>query len=270
MKHLMVKTALAVSLACSCGIALAEALAATVNGVEITADDIQTMSAQVYEQKGINLHPGEVTDQFIARELLSQEATRQGGDRALGKTKLAANFFKAYMNQHPLGDEDFRKEYENLKAQDTSEKKREYKVRAIIVATEQEANKIIEGLKKGEPFSSYVGKSIDKKSKNNGGEMGWLELENTDTAMALTIADLKPGAYSESPTHSHFGYSVLLLDDIRTIVFPEYSEVQEALQQKMVKERYDNLINPLIEKANIVRFTGFEKRKVLNLNDLAK
>lgn len=268
MGNWMKNMALAVTLLGAAGVALAEQLAAKVNGVGITVQEVESFNNLVAEKRGFKLKPGAAVDELITRELLAQEAVRQGKDKTLDKLELARLVFKEYAEANAFGESDVKKEYERIKAD--APKKTEYKVRAIVVKTEEEATAIIAGLNAGKPFSSFVSKSIDENSKNDNGNMGWFELHDLDPAFAGALLKLKPGTYQKTPVRSGFGVSVVQLDEVREGGFPEYSEVREQLIAKIRDERRDGLIKPLREKAKIERFSGYEAPKVIDLNNLNK
>lgn len=265
MRNWMKSTTLALALLGTLGAAMAEQLAAKVNGVGITVQEVEAFNNLVYEKRGMRLKTSLAVDELITRELLAQEGIRQGKDKSLDKLELARQVFKEYAEANAFGESDVRKEYERIKA-DTP-KKTEYKVRAIVVKTEEEALAIIAGLNEGKTFSSFVPKSIDENSKKDDGYMGWFELHDLDPAFAGALLRLKPGTYQKTPVSSGFGFSVLQLAEVREGGFPEYSEVREQLISKIREERRDGLIKPLREKASIERFPGYEAIKRIDLSN---
>lgn len=258
----MKSVTLAAALLGTSGHVLAEQWAAKVNGVGITVQEVGAFNSLVAEKRGFKLKPGAATDELITRELLAQEGVRQGKDKNLDKTELARQVFKEYVEANAFGESDVKKEYERIKAE--APKKTEYKIRAIVVKTEDEATAILAGLNAGKPFSSFVSRSIDETSRNDNGNMGWFELHDLDPSFAAALVRLKPGTYQKTPVHLGLGYCVLLLDDVREGGFPEYSEVREQLIAKIRDERRNGLIQPLRDKANIERFAGYEAVKTID------
>lgn len=166
--------AMAMALLGTMGTAFAEKLVARVNGVAITVQELDDFNRVVYETHGFPLKTSVAGDQLITRELLVQEGIRRGKDKSLDKDELAQEVFSDYAKEHAFDEDDVRLEYERHKAKAT--KKTEYKIRAIVVKTEQEALTIIEGLNAGKPLSLYISQSIDENSKRDGGNTGWLDL----------------------------------------------------------------------------------------------
>lgn len=243
-------------------------LAAKVNGVEITAQEVEDFNSAIAEKSGYKLKTGYATDQLVTRELLAQEGIRQGKDKALGRTELARQVFKEFAAANMYGESDVRKEYDSIKA--AAPKKTEYKIRGIVVKTEPEAKAIIDGLNAGKPFSSFVSQSIDENSKRDDGVMGWFELRDIDTSYRIALENLKVGKYYKNPVGTNAGYAVVKLDDMRDVGFPEYSELRESLAKRMGEERREKLLKPLRENAKIERFPGYEPVEVIDLRNFGK
>ena len=243
-------------------------LAARVNGVDITAQDVENYNALLEAKRGMRLKLGSATDELISRELLAQEGLRQGKDKKLDKTELARQVYKEFAANNRFGESDVRKEYERLKADEP--KKSEYKISGIVVKTEAEAKTIITGLDAGKPFSSFVSQSIDRNSRKDGGSMGWFELHNIDSAYQIAVQNLKPGTYAPNPVGTSYGYSVVRLDDVRDVGFPEYSEVRDLLIKRFSEELDEKLFKPLRDSAKIERFPGYEPVKTIDATDLMK
>lgn len=269
MGNWMKKTALAAVLAGMTVAAVAAGpWAAKVNGVEISAQEVEDFNAAVEEQRGFKLKPSVAADQLINRELLAQEAIRQGKDKNLDKIELARQVFKEFGDANTLSETDVRKEYDSLTA--GMPKKTEYRLRGIVVESEAQAQSIIAGLDAGQPFSSFVSQSIDPHSKKDGGEMGWFIMSDIDRAYQIALQNLKPGSYHKKPVVTSAGYSVVKLEELREVGLPEYSKVREDLINKLNEARREKLMKPLRDSANIERSPDYEsvkdRRDRLNLN----
>jgi peptidyl-prolyl cis-trans isomerase C len=243
-------------------------LAARVNGVDITTQEVEDFNMAVSEKRGFKMKLGYATDELVTRELLAQEAVRQGKDKNLPKTELARSVFKAFSVANAFGEIDVRKEYDNIKS--ASPKKFEYKIRGIVVKSEADARVIISGMDAGKTFSSFVFQSIDENSKKDDGVMGWFELRDIDVAYQIAVESLKPGTYYKKPVITNYGYSVIKLEDMREIGFPEYATVRESLVNRMGEERREKLMKPLRESAKIERFPGYEPVDVIELSNIRK
>lgn len=269
MSNWMKKATLAAVLAGMGALAMAAGpLAAKVNGVEITGQEVEEFNNSVAEKRGFKLKTGYATDELVTRELLAQEAIRHGKDKSLSKIELARVVFKEFAAANQFTEADVRKEYDKIKSE--VPKKMEYKIRGIVVKNEADAKAIIAGLDAGKPFSSFVPQSIDENSKKDDGVMGWFELSDIDMSYRIALENLKPGMYYKRPVGTNYGYSVVKLDDVRDVGFPEYSELREGLTNKMSEERREKLLKPLRDNAKIERFPGYEPVKVIDISNLGK
>jgi peptidyl-prolyl cis-trans isomerase C len=240
--------------------ALAQSKAfATVNGQAIPQS---VYDAFMSEQKaqGAQDSPelqNAVREELIRRQLLAQEAKKQGLDKkgtVPGQVDLAKQsvliraYLMDYSRAHPITEDRLKAEYETIKANIGST---EYKARHILVDSEDSAKAIIAKLDKGEKFADLAKQSKDPGSKDNGGELGW----NSPAAYvkpfgeALTL--LKKGEYTRSPVKTDFGYHVIELEDSRAANPPSYEQVKPQLQQRAGQQQIEQLVKELRAKAKV-------------------
>ncbi len=186
---------------------------ATVNGQAISQN---TYNAFVAEQKaqGAPDSPelqNAVKEELVRRELLTQEAKKKGLDKKpeiQGQMELAkqAVLIRAYLSDYvranPVSEDKLKKDYEAIKA---SLGNTEYKVRHILVASEDEAKGIIAKLEKGDKFADLAKQSKDPGSKDNGGELGWSAPNAYVKPFSEAMTKLKKGEYTKTPVTKHAG-----------------------------------------------------------------
>ncbi len=84
--------------------------------------------------------------------------------------------------------------------------------RHILVATEEEAQAVIERLDAGEDFATLAQElSLDTGSGAQGGDLGWFTYERMVPAFSEAAFSLAPGAISE-PVQSDYGYHVIKVE----------------------------------------------------------
>lgn len=226
---------------------------AKVNGVVITQEDAEALQQRAATRSGFKLRESVVTDQLIMQELLAQEGLRQGMDKNIPKADVALKVYTDFMKANPLGDSDVVARYEKEKqaAQENAEK--EYRFRHILVKTEDKAKAIIDDLQAGKSFSSLVAQSVDTQSAKEDGRVDWMRPDAMDLSYAIMIKTLKQGEYTKRPIRINDYYSVVILDEVRSVGFPELNEVGSDIAKLLVKERLERLMKPLEEKAIIER-----------------
>lgn len=252
----MKNAVVAATLSCMAWSALAAGpLAARVNNVEITAQEVSEYSRASAGPTGFMLKPGDATVKLIGLELLAQEAIRQGKDKSAGRQALANGVIKDFMAANPLNEVDVKREYERLKAEQPKET--EYKLRLIVVKTEAEARSILAGLAAGKPFASFVQQSIDENSRRDGGAVDWMKADAMSAAYRYAVRDMKAGGLIKEPLRESYGFVVLNLDDVRDTGFPLYADVHDQIAQSLMRQREMRLLKPLADKATIQQFEGY-------------
>ena len=195
---------------------------------------------------------------LINNELLVQEANRSGIARKaevlqqidLTRQEVIANAVVAeHLRAHPIGDAEIQKEYDQARAQ-TGDK--EYKVRHILVSTEDDAKSVLADLRKGGKFDEVAQKrSLDEGTRPKGGDLDWNVPSNFDKAFADAMVKLEKGKMTEAPVRSRFGFHIIVLDDVRPVNFPPLAQVKQQIQQRLVSQKIEGLLRELRAKAKI-------------------
>jgi peptidyl-prolyl cis-trans isomerase C len=199
-----------------------------------------------------------IKQELINREIVAQEAVKKGLDKRaevvtqidLQRQGVLINaYLQDYIKAHPVSDDDVKKEYERVKA---SAGGREYKVRHILVETEDEAKQIIAQLKKGASFEKLAGeKSKDQGSKDRGGDLDWATPARYVPAFGQAITKLKKGQLTDAPVQTQFGWHVIRVDDERPSKFPAFDEVKPQIEQQLRQQTVNRAFTELRAKAKI-------------------
>lgn len=240
--------------------------AATVNGVAIPQERVD-LRAKIVMSQGQPDSPElrkAIRDDLVNIEIMAQEAVKKGMDKQgeitqqlelARQTVLVGAFVQDYVKSHPVSDETVAAEYEKIKKATSG--KQEYHVRHILVDTEKEAKDIIAKLKKGgkdNTFEKLADKSKDTGSKANGGDLGWIPVDNISTTFVKPFADatleLKKGQTSE-PVKSQYGWHVIQVEDAREIKIPPLDEVKPQLTQRLQQQEVKAMIDDLRAKSKI-------------------
>ena len=254
---------------------------AVVNGVPIPQSRVDfVVKSQIQRSQGQQKDTPEfrqqVKDVLITREVIAQEAVKEGLDKnpavqtQLDMAKqdfVIQAYFEDFIKNNQPTDEQTRAEYEKIKAQQTGNgEKMEYKVRHILIkvdpnadpkkakAAEQKAKAIVAELNKanGKNFAKLAStKSDDPGTKTQGGELDWTDGSNLVKEFTDAMVKLEKGSYTKSPVKTRFGYHIILLEDVRPIAFPPYDQVKDRVQQELIKQARDKKIDELRAAAKV-------------------
>src|SRR5690606_14482173 len=143
-------------------------------------------------------------DKVLMDRLLSEAADKATGDAAL----------KAF----------YEDSIKTLKPEE------EVHARHILVQTEDEGNKALERLKKGEDFAKLAAElSKDPGSGKDGGDLGYFTKDRMVKEFGDAAFALKPGEIS-GLVKTQFGYHIIKLEDRRTKPVPSFDAVKEQLK----------------------------------------
>ena len=199
-----------------------------------------------------------IRNQLVARELFAQQARKQGldKDKALlarvrmgGEETLARAYQLDYLSKHQPTDEQLRKEYDSTKLRSGD---KEFHLRQVVLATEDEAKGVIARLRGGESLQSLAASSRDESSRARGGELGWIAQGNLLPQFAEAVAKLGKGQYTPQAIKSPAGWHVLLLEEQRPFVMPPYDgKMQAQLRQTLSRQALTAHLAELTKAAKI-------------------
>jgi peptidyl-prolyl cis-trans isomerase C len=199
-----------------------------------------------------------VRDELVNREIVSQEAQRQGLAKdpqvqtqiAMARQEiLVGAYLRDWVKKHPVSDDEVQKEYQRAKSQSGD---KEYRARHILVETEDQAKQLIGELKKGASFAELAQKnSKDPGSKERGGDLDWNVPAAFDKNFSDAMVKLDKGKFTDAPVQTRFGYHIIQLEDVRESRFPPLAEVRPRIQQQLTQQKVEELVRGLRAKAKV-------------------
>jgi len=238
----------------------ADEVLATVNGSKITQEDYQRFVFEATQGVKGNpqLNPQDVMSELLSRELIHQDAIKQGMEKRKElleemerfKYKLLVSVaLDEVVKKNPVSDKELQalydKDIKNLKL-------KEYKARHILVADKAQAEQIITELDLGGDFAKLAEKhSTDAGSKKNGGDLGWFKPQQMVPEFSNAAALLDKGKYTKVPVQSQFGWHIIKLEDTRDLPTPTFEQVKPKLAQVLQQQKVTDYIVSLKEKAEI-------------------
>lgn len=205
-----------------------------------------------------------VLNELIDRILLSQYALDNKIDqdpevymliKRVRENILVQTMIRKVLSENPISKEDIKKRFEQ-EVKNTH--KTEYKVRHILVNSEDEGNKIIKRLRRGAGFAALAKqKSADVQSGKRGGDLGWINQDMVVPEFFNAMITMKKGGISKTPVKSEFGWHIIRVDNKRPLKIPTFEKFMADkraianLQRRIQDERISALINELKQKAKI-------------------
>jgi peptidyl-prolyl cis-trans isomerase C len=120
----------------------------------------------------------------------------------------------------------------------------EWRARHILVASLEDAQKIIAEIVAGKDFeTAALENSSDSNSAKRGGDLGYFRHKDMTALFEEAAIALKVGQMS-APVKTEFGWHIIKLEDDRMSLPPSFEQVQAQLAQQQLVERFNNdLIN---------------------------
>lgn len=120
------------------------------------------------------------------------------------------------------------------------------RISQILVKTEDEANKIYDRLQKGEKFAEVAKKSSIDTSAKNGGDLGFLSLQQMLPEIKSVISKLKVGEVGR-PLKMRVGYSIIKVTDKKVGKPVEFDKVKNMVFQRLSAERQKEAFDSYVE-----------------------
>ena len=193
-----------------------------------------------------------ILKRLIDLELIYQQAKKEGLTSQadfLSKSELAfkeliyTTYLQNFIKNNKITKNEIKNSYENFVS---NFNQNDYKARHILVSTKDKAIGIIKSLKKGGDFKELASlNSIDKESKNNGGDLGWFAADDMVESFSNTIKKMVVNEVTNTPIQSQFGWHIIQLNEIKPSLPPSLEEkiddIKIMLQKSKLKKYLDEL-----------------------------
>ncbi len=236
---------------------------ATVNGSDITDDDVRTATEDLGPSLPAQLtgpaREAYVVDYLIDLKLAAQKATADKlGDTPEFARRMAYYHDKVLM-ENLLGNiaktattpDAEKKVYDD--AAKAQKPETEIHARHILVPTEDEAKAALARVKKGEDFAK-VADEVSKDPGSQGGDLGWFTKDKMVPEFAAAAFKLEPGQISD-PVKSEFGWHIIKLEGKREKSFPPFDQVKDQVARYVAQKAQSDEVMKLREAAKIDRMT---------------
>jgi len=198
-----------------------------------------------------------IKDEMIAREVLMQEAIKQGYDKkpevktALDNARQAIvvnQLAKDFVTKNPVSDAEIKAEYDRFVKQSGD---KEYHVRHILLENEADAKAVIAKLKGGAKFEDLAKQSKDTGTANSGGDLDWAVPAAFPPEFAAGFTGLQKGGVTENPVKTANGFHVIKLDDTRAAKLPTLAELKPQISDSLVQKKLEAYKEQMVKKAKV-------------------
>jgi peptidyl-prolyl cis-trans isomerase C len=232
---------------------------AEVNGGSITTGDFKSELKNLPEYlKAMADTPEgrkEMLDTMVIRELILQQATKDGLDKGaeieeklkdLKKRLIVESFLKKKVEtESQVSDADLQKFYdENKEKFKTGE---QIKASHILVKTEKEAKDLLAQIKAGGNFEELAKKNSVDSSAAKGGDLGWFGKGSMVPVFEKAALALKEGQVSDV-VKSDFGFHVIKLTGKRPAGIRPLAEVKEQIKGAIMPTRQQEVFQKIKEE----------------------
>ncbi len=228
---------------------------ATVNGIRITAKDIEDARAEIGQQ-GQHLEDSQILEGLVRQQLLEQAARAENLQNDPDVKREVAHMesrvlIQSYLHQvvvKATSDAAVKAEFDKEQKSGTPEV--EVKARHILLKTEDAAKDVIAQLDKGADFAKIADEKSEDKNES-GGELGYFTKDKMVPEFADAAFKLKQGEYTKTPVQTKFGWHVILVEDRKPLGL---DDVKDQISEKLAKEALSTQIAALKSKAKIEEF----------------
>lgn len=239
--------------------AAADPVLVTVNGSPIRQSELNI----AIEDIGSGLPPevrGPARDEYVLSfltdmTLLAKAAEAQKIDQtadfqnrlAYARTKALMEALMMQEAKKAVSAELKRKTYDDLVKSAPADQ--EVHARHILVDDEAKAKEISKKAKAGEDFAKLA-KENSKDSAEDGGDLGYFTKDQMVPEFAEAAFKLEKGQVSD-PVKTQFGWHVIKLEDKRQKPVPAYEQVEDQVEQYLVRKAQADLVTKLRADAKI-------------------
>jgi peptidyl-prolyl cis-trans isomerase C len=233
---------------------------ATVNGVKLGTELLDVLVSNALAQgatDSVDLR-NRLRNELIAREVLAQEARKQGLDKepaikaqmALQQNAFLSEVLVAKQSEKiKPSDEKLRAEYK--RQADLLVDAEEYQISHIVTHTEADAKAVIKAAKEGAAFDKLAAEKSIHPSAKGGGNLGWLLMSQINPSLSNVVANMAVGGITALPIQTQEGWQVLRLDAKRKYKIPTFDESkQQVINAVMANERTE-YVQKLVKAAKV-------------------
>jgi len=233
--------------------------AQSVNGQVISQTRLESMHAirLAAGQKDDESTRQQALEDLIRLEVLLQAARKAGAETPVVRAQaqnaadnvLVRAYLQQWLRQNQVSKEAVAREYEAIKARSGTQ---EVQLRQILLASEDDAKKVLAQLSAGTKFEDLAQlASRDGSSRMQGGLLPWVPVGALNPVIAQEASKLAKGQMSKQPVQSPAGFHVLRLEDSRPFSLPPLEQLQAQIVRNLENQVVEAHVRQLREQAQV-------------------
>ncbi len=233
-----------------------ETVLATVNGTDITLGHVIALRADLPEQ--YDRLPASLLFDGIVKQLVNQTLLVQAHDGDVDRLSdlsienerraIIAGEVISDITREATGESALRTAYDEMYPPDAEET--EFRASHILVATQEEAETLIEKLENGAEFAALAREHSTGPSSTVGGDLGWFGDGDMVPQFFEAVAKLSPGEIS-GPVETQFGWHVIRLSETREKARPELETIRHEIEAQIRETALEMYLESLEAEAEI-------------------
>jgi len=123
-----------------------------------------------------------------------------------------------------------------------------YRLQEIVVATQEDAENILNRLILGEDFEAVARRDSISSSRDRGGDLGWIPKDKLDPVLQEVVAQMKPGQILGKVIKTSLGYHLIKLVGHEPERFQSFEEAKPYLRNVFIAQEKRAAIEKYIKE----------------------
>ncbi len=231
---------------------------ATVNGTEITVGHLISAAQQLPEQ--YRQLPPDILFDGVLTQLVQQQVLADTVDGISDQVQieldnnqrtLQAGFAVQGFLETAVSDEQIQARYDETYSAENAQT--EYNAAHILVASQEEAQAVLDRLNAGEDFAALAQElSTDTGSGANGGDLGWFTPDLMVEPFSAAVVAMEAGTVG-GPVETQFGWHIIRLNETRAQAAPPIDLVRDQIRGELQSAAIEQHVSDLEAAATITR-----------------
>ncbi len=195
------------------------------------------------------------------KEALAQASLTEEALKERIKSSVIQDALYADITKNVKVDEAKAKTYYNSNLTSYTEKPNRIHVAHIIVPTEEEAVAIKKRLDAGETFAALAKEKGTDATKDNGGDLGWVEYNTTEMDKTFMVAAIAvPVGQVSSPVKTQFGWHLIKAIEKEEFPVKKFEAVKAEISEQLLAEEKSKAWTEAMKKwQEEAKITKYEK-----------